>query len=237
MKAIHGGKANNDTIDAQTSAVLLRGGRLPQADVYPAEMRATRDLLRRRWHLTRQRAERLAPVQQPNSQDTVPEIGKQLAYKANRDGVAERCPDPAMQKSVDVALALLDSSDQLRRDVELTIVQTATQHQAQTLYRLPSVPGLGKLWSWVLRYEMHDLTRFPRVQDVVSDGRLVTCAKASAGPRAGTSGATIGHADRTWACSEAAGRFVRNHPAGQTSLARFDHKHGTGNARTSVALN
>jgi transposase len=31
MKAIHGGKATNDTIDAQNIAVLRRGGMLPQA--------------------------------------------------------------------------------------------------------------------------------------------------------------------------------------------------------------
>ena len=31
MQAIHGGKAKNDTIDAQHIAVLLRGGMLPQA--------------------------------------------------------------------------------------------------------------------------------------------------------------------------------------------------------------
>ncbi len=31
MKAIHGGKAKNDTIDAHKIAVLLRGGMLPQA--------------------------------------------------------------------------------------------------------------------------------------------------------------------------------------------------------------
>jgi transposase len=31
MKAIHGGKANNDRIDAHKIAVLLRGGMLPQA--------------------------------------------------------------------------------------------------------------------------------------------------------------------------------------------------------------
>jgi transposase len=43
MKAIQGGKAKNDKIDAQKIAVLLRGGRLPMADVYPPEMRATRD--------------------------------------------------------------------------------------------------------------------------------------------------------------------------------------------------
>ena len=41
MKAIHGGKAKNDRIDAHKIAVLLRGGMLPQAYVYPAEMRAT----------------------------------------------------------------------------------------------------------------------------------------------------------------------------------------------------
>jgi transposase len=29
MKAIHGGKAKNDTIEAQQIAVLLRGGMLP----------------------------------------------------------------------------------------------------------------------------------------------------------------------------------------------------------------
>jgi len=46
MKAIHGGKAKNDKIDAHKIAVLLRGGMIPQAYVYPAEMRSTRDLLR-----------------------------------------------------------------------------------------------------------------------------------------------------------------------------------------------
>src|SRR6266478_7176980 len=57
MKAIHGGKAKNDKIDAHKIAVLLRGGMLPQAYVSPAEMRATRDLLRRRMHLARKRGE------------------------------------------------------------------------------------------------------------------------------------------------------------------------------------
>jgi hypothetical protein len=41
MKAIPGGKAKNDTIAAHKIAVLLGGGMMPQASVYPAEMRAT----------------------------------------------------------------------------------------------------------------------------------------------------------------------------------------------------
>ena len=35
MKAIHGGKAKNDKIDSHRIAVLLRGGTLAQAYVYP----------------------------------------------------------------------------------------------------------------------------------------------------------------------------------------------------------
>ena len=46
MKAIHGAKAKNDKVDALKIARLLKGGNLPQAYVYPPEMRATRDLLR-----------------------------------------------------------------------------------------------------------------------------------------------------------------------------------------------
>jgi transposase len=235
MKAIHGGKAKNDKIDAQKIAVLLRGGMLPQAYVYPAAMRATRDLLRRRMHLMRKRAELLAHVQNTNSQYNLPEIGKNIAYKANRAGIAERFPDPAVQKSIEVDLALIGYYDPLLTDLELHIVKTAKQHDAQTLYRLQSVPGIGKILSLVLLYEIHDIQRFPRVQDFVSYCRLVKCAKESAGKRYGTSGAKIGNAYLKWAFSEAAVLFLRNHPAGQTYLARLEKKHGTGKALTILA--
>src|SRR5437016_1356225 len=194
MKAIHGGKAKNDKIDSQKIAVLLRGGMLPQAYVYPAEMRATRDLLRRRMHLMRNRAELLAHIQNTNSQYNLPEIGKKLAYKGNRDGVAERFLEPAVQKSVEVDLALIDHYDRLLSDVELTIVQTAKQHNAQALYRLQSVPGIGKILSLVLLYDIPDMSRFPRVQDFGSYCRLVKGAQESAGKRSGTSGAKSGKA-------------------------------------------
>jgi transposase len=168
MKAIHGGTAQNDQIDSPKIAVLLRGGMLPQADVYPAPMRATRDLLRRRTHWMRTRAELLAHVQHTNSQSNLPEIGKKIAYKTNRDGVAERFADPAVQKTLEVDLAVIPYYDALLTDLELSIVKTAKPHDAHTFYRLRSIPGVGKLLALVLLYEMHDLHRFPSVQDFVS---------------------------------------------------------------------
>jgi transposase len=235
MKAIHGGKATHETIDAHKIAVLRRGGMLPQADVYPAAMRATRDLLRRRMHLMRKRAELLAHIQNTNSQDNLPEIGKKIAYQANRDGVAERFSDPAVQKSMAVDLALIGHDDCLLTDLELDLVKTAKAHEAQTFYRLRSIPGVGKILALVLLYEIHDIRRFPRAQAFVSYGRLGKCAKESAGKRYGTSGKKIGNAALKWAFSEAAVLFLRNNPAGQKYLARFERRHGKGKALTVLA--
>ena len=69
MKAIHGGKAKNDKIDSHKIAVLLRGGMIPVAYVYPPQMRSTRDLLRRRSYLMRKRAEAARP--RPTHQQSI----------------------------------------------------------------------------------------------------------------------------------------------------------------------
>src|SRR5499433_3249864 len=235
MKAIHGGKTKNDKIDSQKIAVLLRGGMLPQAYVSPAAMRATRDLLRRRTHLMRKRAELLVHVQNTNSQDNLPEIGKKIAYKANREGVAERFADAAVQKTIEVDLALITYYDELLRDLELSTLTTAKHHHANTLYLLQTVPGIGKILSLVLLYEIHDIDRFARVQDFASYCRLVKCAKESAGKHLGTSGKKIGNAHLKGAFSEAAVLFLRNNPQGQKYLARLEKKHDKGKGLSILA--
>jgi transposase len=88
IKAIHGGKAKNDKLDSLKIATLLRGGLLPQAYVYPAAMRATRALLRRRRHLVRKRGQLLAHIQHTRAHYQLPEFGRRLAYPANRAGVS-----------------------------------------------------------------------------------------------------------------------------------------------------
>src|SRR5215813_14000079 len=235
MKAIHGGKAKNDKIDAQKIAILLRGGMLPQAYVYPAEMRATRDLLRRRIHFMRKRAELLTHIQQTNSQYNLPDIGKKIAYKANRDGVAERFADPAVQKSIAVAWGLMTYDEPLLTDLELSIAKRAKQHDANTFYRLRSIPGVGKILALVLLYEIHDLHRFPRVQDFLSYCRLVKCAQESAGKRYGLSGKKIGNPQLKGTFSEAAVLFWRQNKPGQDYFAKLERKHGPGKALTVLA--
>ena len=235
MKAIHGGKAKNDKIDAHKIAVLLRGGMIPTAYVYPAEMRSTRDLLRRRMHLMHHRSELLAHIQNTNSQYNLADIGNKIAYKTNREGVAERFPDASVRSNVTLDLKLIDAYDDILRKVELEILGNAKQHDAQAFHLLDTVPGIGKILGLVILYEVHDIRRFPRVQDFVSYCRLVKSKKESPGKCYGTSGNKIGNAHLKWAFSEAAVLFLKGNPQGQAYLARLEKKHGKGKALTVLA--
>jgi hypothetical protein len=89
---------------------------LSPAEVSPAALRATRDLLRRRMPCRRHRATWLTPVQHTNSQDHRPEIGTQMADTAHRGGGAERFPDPAVPNRIEVDRALPGSDDDRLRD-------------------------------------------------------------------------------------------------------------------------
>ncbi len=144
MKAIHGGNAKNDKLDASKIASLLRGGLLPQAYVYPAAMRSTRDLLRRRLHLVRKRGQLLAHIQNTQAQFNLPAFGRRLAYPANRHGVREHCPDPSVRKNSEVDLALLERYDALINDLELTIVREAKQHDGARFIACARCPALAR---------------------------------------------------------------------------------------------
>ena len=235
MKAIHGGKAKNDKIDSHKIAVLLRGGMLPQAYVYPAAMRSTRDLLRRRLHLVRKRGQLLAHIQNTRAQYNLPAFEKRLAYPGNRDGVVEHFPDPSVRKSIEVDVALIDQYDALIIDLELTTAREAKRHDADAFHRIRSVPGIGKILSLTILYEIHDITRFDRVQEFSSYARLIKCTHTSAGRTLGTGGAKMGNVHLKWAFSEAAVLFLRHTTEGKKILTRLEKKHGKGKALSILA--
>jgi hypothetical protein len=198
-------------------------------------MRAPRDLLRRRMPLAHTRAALLAHVQHTHRPSPLPAMGTKSASTAHRAGVAERCADAAVHQSIAGARARSTSDDARRRAVARTIVTTATPHDAHTRSRRHTVPGSGTRLRRVLLDDSHDVHRFPSVQDGVASGRLVQCARASAGTRDGTAGAKLGQAPLTGAFAEAAVLCLRDPPAAQTSLARVETKHAQGQAWTILA--
>ncbi len=235
MKAIHGGKAKNDKIDSRKIAVLLRGGTLAQAYVYPPEMRATRDLLRRRLFFVRKRGELFAHVRMTSQQYNLTIPPGQLLYQCNRARVPEIFDDPIVRTSVEADLELAGHYDGLIRSMERTVMEQAKIDDVSSLDLLQSIPGVGTILSLTLLYEIHVIARFKTVQDFVSYARLVKCQKGSAGKILGTSGAKIGNAHLKWAFSEAAVLFLRKNPRGQKHLNRLRSRHGKGKALSILA--
>jgi transposase len=211
MKAIHGGKAKNDRIDAGKIARLLRGGTFPLAYAYPKGMRETRDLLRRRTYLVRKRAELMTHLQILNSQYNLAPFPKKLSFAANRAAmdIAQRFADPSVQHSAAADLAIIDALDGQIGTLELYLTRTAKVDDVQTFHRLQTIPGVGKTLALILLYEMHDVQRFDHVGQFLSYARLVRCAHESAGKQKGTGGKKIGNAHLRWAFGEAACLFLR----------------------------
>jgi len=235
MKAIHGGKAKNDKIDSRKIAVLLRSGAFPFAHVYPHQMRSTRDLLRRRLHFARKRAELLTHVQNTLTQYNLPRPEGRLTRSENRRELPECFDDPAARASISADLSLIDHYDSLIPELENTVLEQARVHDPDNLHRLQSVRGVGKILGLTLLYEIHDIGRFESVQNFSSYARLIKCAKESGGKTLGSSGAKIGNVHLKWAFSEAAVCFLQHNPPGQRYLQCLQRKHSKGKALSILA--
>ena len=235
MKAIHGGKAKNDKIDSRKIAVLLRGGMIPMAYTYPAKMRATRDLLRRRNHLMRKRAELYAHIQNTRSQYNLPETLGCIAKPRNRHGIVERFKDPSVQKMIDTDLAVIQAYDPIIAKMERDIISMANHHDPVAYALLKSIPGVGKILGLVILYEIENINRFPTVQNFASYCRLVKSVKESNGKKSGSSGKKIGNAHLKWAFSESAVLFLKGNEPGKRYLDRLANKHGKGKALSILA--
>jgi len=208
---------------------------IPMAYTYPAEMRATRDLLRRRNHLMRKRAELYAHIQNTRSQYNLYDFLGRIAKAQNRAGVAERFEDPSVQKMIDADLAVIEAYDPIIAKMERDIISMANHHDPVAYALLKSIPGIGRILGLVILYEIETIKRFPSVQDFVSYCRLVKCRKESNGKTYGTSGKKIGNAHLKWAFSEAAVLFLKGNEPGKRYLDRLTTKHGKGKALSILA--
>jgi transposase len=235
MKSIHGGKAKNDKVDSYKIASILRGGNFPMAYNYPSEMRATRDLLRRRMYIMQSRSQLLAHSQCTNYQYNLPVFEKKIKHKCNRHLLENRFSDPSAQRNVELDIDLIDAYTKELGKVERYLIKNAKTHDYQSYMILKSFPGIGDILSLVILYEIHDIGRFKRVQDFSSYSRLIKCRAESAGKSYGSSGAKIGNANLKWAFSEAAVLYLRYNPEAKLYIEKLSKKKGKGKAISILA--
>jgi transposase len=154
-------------------------------------------------------------------------LTKKLCYASNRtDDLAERFTQASTQASIRADLALIDAYDAQIDEVERTVLKNAKINDPTTLKLLRTIPGIGKILSLVLLYEIDQIARFPEVGNFLSYSRLVRCEHESAGKKKGSGGKKIGNAHLKWAFSEAACLMLRAEADAKKWLDRQARKRG-----------
>jgi transposase len=235
MKAIHGGKAKNDKIDSFKIASLMRGGTFPLAYVYPQEMRATRDLLRRRTKMVNYGAQLKAHVKNTVSQYNLPPHQLNLRYPKARESMRHIFTQTSVQRNVDLDLDMIGHINSELSKVESYIEKQAKQHNPQDYYLLKSIPGVGQILALTILYEIGKIDRFESVQKFASYSRLVKCKAESAGKSYGTQGNKIGNGHLKWAFSEMAVLYLRNNPKAKQYLQKLQRRMSKAKALSALA--
>ena len=235
MKAIHGGKAKNDRIDSYKIAKLIRGGNFPLAYRYPKEMRATRDLLRRRTKIVQHGASLKAHVSNTTSQYNLPPNKVNLKNASACQQIKSSFPDPVVQRNINLDMAIIDAYAKELSKIEWYIGQQAKQHKPIHLSLLKTIHGIGPILSLTIIYEIGYIERFESVQKFASYSRLVKCKAESAGKSYGTQGNKIGNAHLKWAFSEAAVLYLRGNKKAQKYLLKLQKRMSKAKALSVLA--
>lgn len=235
MKAIHGGKTKNDKVDSFKIANLLRGGNFPIAYHYSKEMRATHDLLLRRTKIVRHGAMLKGHVVNTNSQYNLPANQVNLKNVSAREELKHRYPNPVVQRNIELDMNILDFYARGLSKVEHFILAQAHQHDQASIELLKTVPGIGRILSLTILYEIGDINRFDSVQRFASYSRLIKCKAESAGKTYGTRGNKIGNAHLKWAFSEATVLYLRGNDKAHNYLNKLQKRMSKAKALSALA--
>jgi transposase len=119
--------------------------------------------------------------------------------------------------------------------VELFLVRHTKENRPNDLYLLRTIPGVGKILSLVILYEIQDISRFQRVQNFSSYARLIKPKKESAGKVKGATNRKMGNAYLKWAFSEATLLLIREKQEIKDLHLKLKNKHGKARALAIIS--
>lgn len=203
MKAVHGGKNKNDSLDSKHITDLMRANLFPLAYSYPPEMRAVRDLLRRRRYFVDLRAAAYRHIQMVYMQQgLVEESLPPLNNKGKRESLIQPLQDPNVCLSVAADIRQMNTLDGLIEVLESKIFAEAKAHDRTALNLLQTIPGVGTILAFTILYEVHVISRFSSPQTFSSYCRLVRPERTSGGKNTGSGNSKIGNPHLKWAFTQ-----------------------------------
>jgi transposase len=182
IQQYNGIKYTNDQTDARYLAHLLRLGILPTGFIYPKQMRAVRDVLRRRLLLVKQKTAQLLSLQSTISRHTGQRLTSPKVKQLTPDDIAICLADPAVQFSALQNYTLLH---QLKSQIDSIETFVLSQCDPNAYGIITSTPGIGKILGMTILLETGPIERFNKVGNYSSYARCVPSTKISNGKTKG----------------------------------------------------
>jgi len=202
IQQYNGIKHTNDQTDARYLAHLLRLGILPEGYIYPKELRAVRDLLRRRLLLVRQKTLQHLSLQSLVARHTGIRLGNAQVKKQTHESLADMLPNKTVLMAAHSALDLMNAFSSEISSLEREIL--STQEGRHEYACLTSIKGVGKVIGLTILLETGDINRFPSPGHYASYARCVSSQKVSNGKQKGRGNTKNGNKYLNWAFMEAA---------------------------------
>jgi transposase len=203
VKTYDGLKFTDDEDDARHLAHLLRLGILPTGYIYPKELRAVRDLARKRLQLVRQRTSQILSLENLAQRNA----GKILSQQAV-EGLDEQAIKMLCGGDIHRALAMKSSLTVVRcLNEQIVTLEKAIIGQVRLrpeFKKLLTVDGIGRILGLTIMLETGDIKRFESVGNYASYCRCVDSRKLSNAKKKGEGNRKNGNKYLAWAYIEAA---------------------------------
>jgi transposase len=211
LKAIAYAKVKTDRVDAHTLAQLLRLGYVPEAFIYPRELRPTRGLLRRRNRLVNLRAGFYRELKLQLMTHNITRFGRNAIKEIDGRNLRVLLPTLHDRRAGLALVHLIDAFDREIQALDREIQNTVRRHKPIVL--LKTIPGIGKTLGPTIYYEIGQIRRFPSDKAFSSYCRLApTIAQSGTVTRKGKN-RKQGNRYLKWAFSEAAQMAIQRHPS------------------------
>lgn len=218
IEQYNGLKHSGDEHDARHLAHLLRLGILRTGYIYPKELRAVRDLARKRSQLVRLRTMHVLSIENLVARQTGGRISGNAVRQLTTDAVAQWgwLPDAALaaQASLTVMHAVNDVIVQLEKRL-CERVRLRPEYAV-----LKSAPGIGDVLATTIMLEAGTIDRFAQVGNFASYARCVDSARYSNGKKKGEGNRKNGNRYLAWAFVEAAHFALRYNDAAKRFYER-----------------
>ena len=208
--AIHqysGLKHTDDEDDAAWLAHLLRLGILAEGYIYPRAQRGTRDLLRRRGQLVRQRTANLLAIQNQVTRATGSRISGNLVKRLKACEIGDFVADRDAVLGIAANLAVMHCQHVEIKKLEREALRRLVPDAA--FQALLTVNGIGDILGMTIRLETGDLRRFAAPGNYASYCRCVATKRVSNGRKKGEGNRKCGNKHLAWAFVEAAHMAIR----------------------------